>query len=167
MFLGDNGCGKTALYEGRCRSKSVTTVGAFVKRVSRSENPQHEIVVWDVGPTHYVQSPGCRVQYNVAVVVFDMRNGPASASAWLCAACEARAVIVLCANKLDLCTPAQVRRCRDVVEKLRCGLPPLVYVQTSARTGEGVAELYEAIFDAQHALPRALPEAECCSCRTM
>jgi small GTP-binding protein len=163
VLAGDSGVGKTALWMRLCRddfAPTESTHGRQVRTLDRSVvhredggEEEREIVLWDLGG-----QPGYRLTHQLhlheadaAVVVFDSRSEAeafAGVEYWGRALSSARLrrrreiVKFLVAARKDR---GGLASSRERIERLRSRLGFAEFLETSAKTGEGVTQLREAI----------------------
>jgi small GTP-binding protein len=157
VLVGDSSVGKTSILNrfvnNRFNPSEPNTVGALYESYSSSRmGHEVEVQIWDTAGTEQYRSltPVYFRQAAAAVIVYDItsQSSFASLEAWLSmfrGFCQENAVVTIVANKLDL---EEFRRVdpangREWAQKNGCR-----YMETSAQTGEGVADLFNDLLDA-------------------
>ncbi|PAV59464.1 hypothetical protein WR25_13567 [Diploscapter pachys] len=168
VLVGESGAGKTALLERYVTNKFddreiQTTIGIDFKSVTIPvDNQLVRLQVWDTaGQERFRQLvPSYVRNAAVALLVFDLSNDNAAEhiSRWKSYIERERGtgtLIIIVGNKRDL----KERRRASVtrINQIICELD-LPYMETSARTGENVAELFDRV--ARLPLNKEVPKRE-------
>ena len=155
MLLGDIAVGKTAIVT-RCEDNKFvrdqkTTIGvAFSQKEVRIENAVVKLDIWDSAGEERFRSINSLYYHGSAagIIVFDMTKRSTFESAksyWIPHLREHGVediIIALVANKADLLSSRQVSR-EEAVEL--ASINKTMYFETSAKTGDGVLEVFRAI----------------------
>eukprot|EP00933_Yihiella_yeosuensis_P012129 TRINITY_DN120227_c0_g1_i1.p1 TRINITY_DN120227_c0_g1~~TRINITY_DN120227_c0_g1_i1.p1 ORF type:complete len:201 (+),score=44.43 TRINITY_DN120227_c0_g1_i1:90-692(+) len=156
VLLGDSGVGKSSLALRFCQGRfnpyhEVTIGAAFLQQIVRlRDGSQLKLHVWDTGGqerframTHlyYRDAAG-------AVIVYDCTDGRSQASVqyWvqeLQSKGPARCCMAVAANKSDVALENKAVDAQEM--KAYCEENGLLFVETSAKTGENVGHLFESL----------------------
>jgi Ras-related protein Rab-5C len=164
VLMGESSVGKTSLVIRFSRDVfpdgQESTIGAaFVSRDVDSANGPISLHVWDTAGQERYRALVPRYSRGAAaiVVVFDLSDSESlsSAKTWFAEAREnhrAGVAWFLAGNKCDLAIGADVAKAKEFA-----GAEGLTYVETSAKTGQNVPELFVEIANAMARLPSADP----------
>jgi small GTP-binding protein len=156
VLVGEAGSGKTSLINRYAKDSFNTDVEPTVSVWTRlikfdQHNRIFDLVVWDTaGQERYRSLTALYCRYAVvAIIVFDVTNLESfnQAEGWIdCVRSEVEEIVVaLCGNKVDL---ADARVVAETTAKGFAEKVEAVYCETSAKTGAGVKELFEAVVTA-------------------
>jgi Ras-related protein Rab-5C len=151
VFLGPSSSGKTSLIQrfvkGTFGDKEPTIGTAFYTREVASGGAHVALKIWDTAGMERYRSlvPKYARGAAVAVIVFDAGDAASFAAAREVLAdapalCDPDTVTLLVANKLDAAAAVDLREAGELAEAHGA-----VLAQTSAKTGEGVDELFEYV----------------------
>lgn len=150
-MTGDAAVGKTSLVrryiQHSFKENYLVTIGVQVSTQEiKLDNISIRLLVWDVAGQKSFQSvtPLYFKGADAAIIVFDVTNKETfeNIENWLNRVFETEkdSVVVLCGNKIDM-SYARIITPEEAKEKAKqLNLP--VYIETSAKTGEGVQELF-------------------------
>lgn len=159
VFLGDTAVGKSCLVGRFVRDEFLeyqeSTIGAaFVTQTVTLSDVVVKFEIWDTAGQERYRSlaPMYYRGASAAIVVFDITkqesfDGPNGAKSWvkeLQRRGEEDMVICLCGNKCDLAKDREVDK-EEAIEYAKSAR--LLYVETSARTGKNVKEMFTSIAD--------------------
>ncbi|KAL2919818.1 hypothetical protein HK105_200735 [Polyrhizophydium stewartii] len=164
LSMGDPGVGKSCLIkrycEGRFVPEYVTTIGIdFGVKTVKYETDEFKVNFWDVGgdPIYFdIRNEFYKDTHGTMLVVdVSSRRSFESIERWMTelrSYANTNVVMFLVANKIDV-QPRVVSttECESVAHKIGAK-----YFETSAVTGEGVADMFDRLFLSAAAIHRAL-----------
>lgn len=151
-IIGDTDVGKTSLSTRYCHGEfpnnSTPTIGAsFLQRRVVVDNAEISLQIWDTAGQERFRSmaPMYYRGAKAAICVFDVSNEDSfnRVSTWLRdlkAHADPNVVICLAGNKCDKTPAFDLSKCEALAKSLGG-----IYFPTSALTGEGVTEIFEAL----------------------
>lgn len=151
-IIGDTDVGKTSLSTRYCHGEfpnnSTPTIGAsFLQRRVVVDNSEISLQIWDTAGQERFRSmaPMYYRGAKAAICVFDVTNEDSfnRVSTWLRdlkAHADPNVVICLAGNKCDKPAAFDLSKCEALAKSLNG-----IYFPTSALTGEGVVEIFEAL----------------------
>jgi small GTP-binding protein len=154
VFVGETRVGKSSILrrfvDGTFDEAEMSTIGtAFSTKVIPTSSGTILLQLWDTAGQEQYRSLASMYYRNahVALLVYDFarRETFTSLSAWMDevsvnAPSEIRPIVV--GNKTDLGTRAVTR---DEARAFAEAIHAIAYIETSAKTGEGVKELFQAV----------------------
>lgn len=151
IMAGDAAVGKTSLVRRYIhhtfKENYLITIGVQVSTTEiKIENATIKLIVWDVAGQKSFQTvlPLYFKGADASILVFDVtnRNTFNNVENWLkrIRETEPESVVILCGNKTDMSYARVVKR--EEAEKKAQELGVLDYIETSAKTGYGVQELF-------------------------
>ena len=157
MLLGDSGVGKSCIVlrfvKGQFDPSSKVTVGAafLSQTVALADSTTVKFEIWDTaGQERYASlAPLYYRGASAAAVVFDITSAESLTKAkfWvkeLQKHASAQMVIALVGNKIDLTEQREVSREEAELYVAEVG-EQMFYLETSAKTADGISSLFEAI----------------------
>ena len=155
VIIGDTDVGKTCIATrystGQFDSSTSATVGAAcIEKEVTFDGQQYLLSMWDTAgqETYRNLVPMYFRNAEIAFIVFDVTNPKTSKSIgfWIQSLndnCQVKPIILLAANKCDL--EAERKIDSEDVQKLGNDFN-IPYFETSAKTGYGIAKLFESAF---------------------
>ena len=152
VTIGDSSVGKTSIVNRFVRDRfnpnEQNTIGALYDSFQEVRDGQEiQVQIWDTaGQEQYRSlSPVYFRSAAAAIIVFDVTNRDsfANVKSWLDsfrAVSNEKSIVIICCNKIDLDGRAiEENEAKDFATHNDCA-----YVETSAKTGEGVNELFRS-----------------------
>ncbi|KJA28626.1 hypothetical protein HYPSUDRAFT_62268 [Hypholoma sublateritium FD-334 SS-4] len=164
VLLGESAVGKSSLVlrfvKDQFDDYRESTIGAafLTQTVTLDDQTTVKFEIWDTAGQERYKAPMYYRNANCAVVVYDITQSASleKARTWireLQRQADPSIVIALCGNKLDLSARRQVSQ---EEAKKYADEEGLMWTETSAKTGEGVTEIFTAI---AQKLPLTAPSA--------
>lgn len=151
ILIGNSGAGKSCLMERFChdyyRKQHLSTIGIdFSTRVVDIANKKIKVQLWDTSGQERFRS--ITQSYfrgaDFGLVVFDLNDKESfqGTDYWYQTfrKTNPEALLVIVGSKKDLESEVKIQEIRDFAAKVNC-----IYAETSAKTGEGVEELFQLI----------------------
>ena len=170
VFLGESGTGKSSVItryvHNTFTASPVSTIGAsFLCVTVPAGDRKIELALWDTAGQEAYRGLTPMYYRNaiVAILVFDItsRDSFEAIPNWLDdlhSMCDERLIIILCGNKVDMMATREVTL--EEAESLASS-NKITYVETSAKTGEGISILIEiAVRKVMEQRPDAIEESE-------
>jgi small GTP-binding protein len=155
VLIGDSSVGKTCVVNrflhDSFKAAEPNTIGVSYEAYTTMRGGRMmELQIWDtagqekfksIGPIYYREAAA-------ALAVFDLTNGPTfeSIPVWVDnfrGVAGAAAVVIVVGNKLDL----ENRKVNAAEARQWCDARTLDYIETSAKTGDGIYTLFETLVD--------------------